>query len=192
MNEGKTLSEWVKLTKSKDPKQRAEAAERIGEIKDEAKSALPALLELNKDKEYEVRAKAIEGVGRIGEALKGKGPEVKAAMTVLLDALKDKKAPDNEDEVLLEVLRALGRITEEEQPMYAKTVATACMPFLKHKNPYVQGTTAGVMSDCGEAGKAAVPALIEIARSKESYAADGAREALRNLDPEAAKKAGIR
>ncbi|MGO8749635.1 MAG: HEAT repeat domain-containing protein [Thermoguttaceae bacterium] len=49
--EGKTLSEWIARTKSKDRLVRSDAAMALGNIGPEARNAVPALTELLKDKD---------------------------------------------------------------------------------------------------------------------------------------------
>ena len=55
---GKTLGEWIALTKDKDEYFRMAAAESIGKIGPEAETAVPALTEMLKDKNGQVRLTA--------------------------------------------------------------------------------------------------------------------------------------
>ena len=79
---GKTLGEWIALTKDKDEKVRANAAYALGSIGSVAKTAVPALTELLTDKDEWVRHHAAEALGAIG-------PDAKTAIPALTKLLKD-------------------------------------------------------------------------------------------------------
>ncbi len=80
--EGKTLDEWMALTKDKDLSGRYDAALVLGGIGYEAKAAVPALVELLKDKEPVVRKEAVLALGNIGS-------DAKIAVPALMGLLKD-------------------------------------------------------------------------------------------------------
>lgn len=79
---GKTLSDWIALTKDKDKNVQCDAAEAIGKIRPEARIAMPPLTELLKDQDAEVRCAAVSALGGIGSE----------AIPVITEALKDKNA----------------------------------------------------------------------------------------------------
>jgi hypothetical protein len=69
--EGKTLGVWIALTKDKDEKVRASAAEAIGKIGPEAKIVIPALIDLlSGNAEIDIMEKLWPD-GRSGKAWKG-------------------------------------------------------------------------------------------------------------------------
>jgi hypothetical protein len=112
-------------------------------------------------------------------------------VAALIEALKGKAAAGGEEhEVLLAILSAISRIAEEE-PAHRKAVVAAAMPFLKHEHTYVKRDAADALQRCQAAAKPAVPALIAVAKGGDEVAAGAAREALRDIDPEAARKAGV-
>ncbi len=63
--EGKTLSEWIALSKDKDENVRRDAASVLGNIGPEAKTAVPALKGLLKDKDENIRCAADEALAKI-------------------------------------------------------------------------------------------------------------------------------
>jgi HEAT repeat protein len=178
--------------KHEDPKERAQAADDLCSLGKEAKPALPALLELNKDKDWYVRSRMAMALSAIGKDLRGEGPEVAAAVKLLMNALKDTKAADNvRFEVLQEILKALGEIGSREEGGHGKTVVAAVIPMLKHQDGFVRGKACDALQDCKDHAKAAVPRLVEMLRDSHSYAKNSAIQALREIDPETAKKYGI-
>jgi HEAT repeat protein len=188
----KPLPELLKQLKSKDPEERIEAAKAIGDLREKAKSAIPSLLELNKDRESRVRYQAVEALYDICVNARGQGPEVKMAVTVLIASLKDKTAADNENfDVLCKVMDVLSLIAEQE-PSYGKPVATAVIPFLKHDVDVVRHFAVSALENLKDAAKPAVPRLIEMAKGKDEGDRDKALGALGVIDPEAAKKAGLK
>ena len=64
--EGKTLSQWVALSKDKDERARRDAASALKTFRPQAKIAVPILIELTKDKNKNVRLTAIKALGSIG------------------------------------------------------------------------------------------------------------------------------
>jgi HEAT repeat protein len=191
-NDEKSLDELILRLKSKDAEERVEAAEAIGRLETKAKSAIPALLELNKDKEFTVRLAAIDAIYEIAIPLKGKGPEVKKAVTVLAEGLRDKKLADNENfEALTRTMDVLSLIAEQE-PSYGKPVAAAIMPFLKHEVDIVRHFAISSLENLKDAAKPAVPTLIQMAKGDDEADREKALQALSVIDPEAAKKAGLK
>jgi HEAT repeat protein len=179
--------------KHKDAKERAQAVDDLCSMGKEAKSAVPALIELNKDKDWYVRTRVAMALGAIGKDLKGEGPECAAIIKTLTAALKDTKAPDSDRfEVLQEILKALGEIGSREEGGHGKTVVAAVMPLLKHQGGFVRGKAADALADCKDHAQAAVPMLVEMLKDKDDYAKKSAISALREIDPETAKKHGIK
>lgn len=80
--EGKSLSEWMALTKDNDPGLRCEAAQAIGNIGPEAEAAIPVLVDLLKDRFAGVSQTAMAALKKIGR------PAIPALMTLLKDENK--------------------------------------------------------------------------------------------------------
>jgi len=200
---GKTLSEWRKLLTSKTAEERMKAADALGSLGERAKASIPDLLEvLNKDKEYEVRESAAAAIELIAHAADGKGPEIKAAIPVLIKVLNDPKAPDHKNQVREKIVHALGRIGSKVEAL-AKMVVPTLIDVLKDKDFNMIGFAADNLGRIAEhlqdAGKKppaelkkAVPVLVKLLRHEEEVVQDNAKDALKKIDPEAAKKAGIR
>ena len=79
---GKTVSEWIALTKDKEQRVRFDAAWALWKLGPKAKSAVPAIAELLKDKDEQVRQAAVGALGSIG-------PEAKAAVPALTELLRE-------------------------------------------------------------------------------------------------------
>ncbi len=128
--QGRTLSEWIGLTKDKDESFRMAAAEAIGEFGPRAKAAVPALIELLKDDDGMVRWTAIEALGNIG-------PEANAAVPTLI-AVSLKDTDENNVQWAADTL---GEIGPE-----AKKAVPALTELLTHKSMGIQWTAAEVFS----------------------------------------------
>jgi HEAT repeat protein len=192
VQDGKPLSEWRKLLKNKDWEERNKAALAISAIGKEARAAVSELLAVIKaDKSIDVRRAAVEAVGSICADLEGKGGEVKAALPVLVAVLTDTKAPDKENAVRTQAVGALGRVASKE-PAVAKEVVPHLVGMFKDSDPYVRSEAADSLYLCGAAAKLAVPDLIKALKDPEERVRDSAGKALKEIDPEAAKKAGVR
>src|SRR5262249_53695282 len=80
--EGKTVKEWVALLKHKDSFERQNAAYALGQMKIQAKEAVPALIEaLKDDKAAHVRAEVADALGRLGYSARD-------AMPALIEATR--------------------------------------------------------------------------------------------------------
>ena len=137
--QGKTLSEWIALTKDKDEKVRSEAAWALVRIGSEAKSAIPALTELLKDKDGLVRWAAIETLGKIG-------PEAKTAVPALTELLKDR------DDNVQWAAKSLGMIGPD-----AKAAVPALTELLKDKDVDVRWSAVMALGSIGSETKNAIP-----------------------------------
>ncbi len=124
--EGKTLGEWIALTKASGTDVRMFAAVAIGNIGPDAKTAIPALTELFKDKDNVVRCLAAQAVGSIGS-------EAKAAIPSLMGLLKDEYARGH-------AAWALGNIGLE-----AKIATPALTELLKDKDEDVRRAAADAL-----------------------------------------------
>jgi hypothetical protein len=66
-----------------------------------------------------------------------------------------------------------------------------CERKLKHKNPAVRIDAVNRLGELGFAGRAAVPALLDALNDEDWGVVDAAANALLNVDPMAAKNAGL-
>ena len=199
--QGKTLSQWIALTKDKDKKVRSDAASALGEFGSEAKIAVPALTELLKDEDQRVQYAAALAIRHFGteakaavpaitvllrdkdwhirwaaaSALWDMGPEAKTAVPALSDLLKDK-----ESSIRFAAALALGNIGTE-----AKTAIPALTELLKDAEPWVRQVAAMVLGRIGPAARAAVPVLTDLLKDKVLGVRCAAAWALGNIGPEA-------
>jgi hypothetical protein len=118
---GKTLGEWVALTKDEDKLVRYDAAWALGKIGSEARIATPALTELLKDLDADVRYYAALALGNIGR-------DAKTAIPALVELLEDM-----DEDVRRAVAEALGYIGSE-----AKTAISALTEVLGDENESVR------------------------------------------------------
>lgn len=87
--EGKTLSEWIALSKDEDEAVRRDVASALKNFRPQAKIAVPILAELLKDKNKDVRLTATEALGSIGS-------EAEIAVDGLIESLKSKSTHWND------------------------------------------------------------------------------------------------
>jgi hypothetical protein len=182
--DGRKLSEWVQRLKSGDVGERQGAVLALGKIGPEG---VPALADALEDKEIvNVRLWAAWG-------LRKNGADAKAAVPKLEAALKDENYL-----VRVEVAKALWAVAEHK-----KAISTL-IELLNNKDPNIRWGAAESLEWIGPKAKAAVPAL-QKALNDTGLAVwtnpDGSRkfravllaagQALKKIDPEAAKKAGV-
>ena len=182
--DGRKLSEWVQQLKTGDIGERQGAVLALGKI---GPKGVPALADALKDKEVvNVRLWAAWG-------LRKNGADAKAAVPKLELALKDESYL-----VRIEVAKALWAIAEH------KKAIPALIELLNDKDPNARWGAAESLGWIGPKAKAAVPALqkaLDDTGLAGSVNPDGSRkfravfvaagEALKKIDPEAAKKAGV-
>ncbi len=182
--QGRKIGEWMRLFKDGDVVDRQGAVYAFTQIGGAA--AVPPLTEALGDKKItNDRLWAAYGLRRIG-------PAAKAAVPQLELALKDDYGL-----VRVEAAKALWAISEH------KSAIPALIGLLKAKEVETRVGAAEALERIGPKAKAAVPALLEALTdsgvaeyrgpaSVERKSVNGAAcKALRKIDPEAAKKAGI-
>ena len=106
---GKTLSEWVVLTKDKDEKVRARAAYALQCIGLDDRSAIPAIAELLKDKSDGVRYSAACALGLLGS-------RAESAVPLIIPLLKDK-----DEKVRRDAAYALANIARPRRPQFQRS-----------------------------------------------------------------------
>ena len=198
--EGKTVSEWIALTKDKDPKARATAARALGGIDSEAEVVVPVLVRLARDRSFQFETwQAAEGaLEKFGppaipalikllkntdtnvrhaavQALGRIGPEAKAAVPALTELLKDKN-----DQVRQAAAQSLGNVGPE-----AGVAVPALTELLKAKDKWDRQAAARALGDIGAGASTAVPALTELLNDKDDQVRHAAAHSLGKIGPQA-------
>jgi HEAT repeat protein len=170
------------LLKAEKPGARAKAVRALMSLvqkKPAAKEVAPLLIDLFKnDPDATVRAGAASGLGHLGI-------EAKTAVPLLVAGLKD-----NNDDIFEACARALGRFGKEAKSAVPDMVAVAKN---KDRDEYVRASCVRNLAEIGPDAKESVKDLIVLAQKDSSEEVRGtAAYALRKIDPEAAKKAGVK
>ena len=182
----------IAALKDSAPQVRSSAADALGAIRSEAKAIVPALIHALKGPREPVawalhsntpRASAAWALGRLGSAAKTAVPD-------LVRILNDE---DEYDFVRKSALKSLVEIDPEGEKTQASLIAA-----LKDKKAEVQSTAAQLCAGLGPKAKAAVPTLIALLTDDKDdedgyvgYVRFCAGQALKKIDHEAAKKAGV-
>jgi HEAT repeat protein len=151
-------------------------------------AVVPALLQiLDEEKDEDDWGRRWRAVGLLGCL----GPKAKDAVPALLGCLKDSHAPVRECAVI-----SLGRIG----PM-AKDAVPALIQILRDRGGLLdnaktiesrRGDAAEALGNIGPEAKSAIPDLMKGLKDKSPAIRSRAAEALRNIDPQEAAKAGVR
>jgi HEAT repeat protein len=180
--DGKTLSEWARLLQSDDVTDRQAATLALAKIGPEAAPALT--LALNDKQIVNVRLWAANALGKIGPKAKGAVPQLEAALK------------DEVPYVRVEAGRALWRIDKNS------AAVPALIEALKDKDTGVRYMATEALGGIGPDAKAAVPALVEALKDpafaeferpdsiERRPLGPAAGKALKQIDPETAKKYG--
>ncbi len=138
------------------------------------KDAVPPLIDLLKNNDPDIRSTARDCLGNIG-------PAAKAAVPLLVQFINDTNRIVRWDTMI-----NLGRINMEPE-----VVVPVLMENLNPTNALLS-TTIFVLGEFREKAKPAVPALLQYLNDKNNFVRNEATNALKQIDPEAAAKAGIR
>lgn len=161
----------IDMLTDKDGSQRASAAEALGRIGPEARSAVPHLIRIAQDKKSGAQDEAIGALGLIG-------PEARAAVPALKAALHDESIL-----IRVEAAVALGRIERGSPEAIA-----ALVQIYESGYHWDIGISLG---DFGPEARAVVPALLRALRHEQRTIYLQAAVMLRKIDPEASNKAGV-
>ena len=153
--EGAEVRDLVAKLKDKDSDVRRAAAKELGELKTEAKSAVPELIRAMRDKDLFVRRYAAEALGNIG-------PDAKIAITALSAAMNDEKK-----EVAEAAVDALGKIG----PDSIAALTSALKDANKHSN--VRRKAAVALGKLGLRAHGSVPAMADVLSGKVKMAKKG-------------------
>jgi HEAT repeat protein len=183
------------------------AADALGRIGPVAEAAVPHLVSRLRDRESMVRASAARALGSIG-------PQTEAVLTALLARLKDadrnvrvqascalgklrlephrvvldliEVLKDPEADVRASVVQAIGRLGPA-----ATAAIPALMESLRDSDCTVRIRSAWALGDLGPAAKIAFPALLDARNRRPDLEQEAIAEALKRIDPWAAKQAGV-
>lgn len=155
---------------------RQEAAGALGEVGPGAKTAVRPLVNALKDKDWEVRWTAAGALGAIGTA-------ARSAERPLTAALED----DNPI-VRVHAACALARINPELTDAMVPRLVRA----LQNDNASVRVSAIGGLTALGVKAKEAVQPLIEALQDSDPLVRKTAGFALQVIDPQAARRAGVR
>lgn len=171
----KSAAERTALLNGSNSNARVEAILALGDLGDEAKSALPTMLALLKDNAPDVRFFGAMALGKVGaaavpgvtgllhdtnslvraaaaQALGRIGPKASQSLPELKPLIQDKNAA-----VRAEAVQALGRIGKE-------TAVPMLIELLSTNITDVREAAFDALGEMGPAAKAALPALTEILR----------------------------
>jgi HEAT repeat protein len=213
-----TMQGLTELLKDKDPAIRSGAARALRRIGPKAKEAVPALTELLKDKDWEVQIAAASALLEIGpeaqiaairfwvERLKDKDPRTveegwfhlsqvgSAAMPVYRELLKDPAIRSGAGQFMV----VIGAPKKKE-------LVPTLIALLKDKEPEARSWAALCLGIIGPAAKDAVPTLLPLLQDNSEIElrffngdkvkgkiSEVAAGALKAIDPEAAKEAGVK
>jgi HEAT repeat protein len=172
-----------------DPRVRSYAARALSEIRSEAKTIVPALIDALKHPRERVHVAFHEPREDAALALSRFGSAAKTAVPALLKILDDEH---DYEFVRISALKSLVKIDPEGEKTQAALIVA-----LKDKEEEVQWKAAKLCEDLGPKAKATVPTLIALLKNenekgKKGYVGYCAGVALKKIDPEAAKKAGVK
>jgi HEAT repeat protein len=158
-----TLETWKANLQDQDPTVRCAAADAIGKMGVEGKSATPILTELLMDKVCHVRILSVKALGNIG-------PDAKEAIPTITKLLED-----NNRDVRICAAEALGKMGSE-----ARMAIPNITKLLNDEDAFVRSTAAGAL---GRMGIEVVPALQELVADKTSDVRLAAAKTLSQLKP---------
>jgi HEAT repeat protein len=176
MSRGHSLGYWTEKAKDMKcpPEQRRQAIEAIGEMGSAGAPAIPVLKEVASDRKEEpsVRSCAV---------LKGLAPIGRPAAPALCDLVQDRTIRT----VVVDGMGVMPSAADEVVPILVKT--------LKDENPFTRAMAAVALGRLGNKAQAAVPLLLAGLKDPDSAPLKVELAlALWKIDPESAKKAGLK
>src|SRR5262245_40798568 len=172
-----------------NPGPRSSAARALSAIRSEAKTIVPALIDALKRPRERVHVEFHEPREDAAWALSRFGSAAKTAVPALLKIIYDEH---DYEFVRISALKSLIEIDPDGEKTQAALVVA-----LKDKEEEVQEQAAKLCQALGPKAKATVPTLIalwkhENEKDEKSHVSFCAGMALKKIDPEAAKKAGVK
>jgi hypothetical protein len=151
----------------------AAASYGFGVLKSVAEPAVPGLIKLLNDTDPDIRSGAAWSLGQIG-------PAAGDAVPALLRSLDDPEAQSN----AFAALRSIGAKPDAVVPVL--------MGYLSSTNMGQQGWALSRLSEFRADARIAIPKVLEFLDVPQTYLRQAATNALKNIDPEAAGKAGVK
>ncbi len=169
-----TISLLIKALKDKESHVRASAARGLLHMGPPAQAAIDPLIAALQDEDSRVRSSAACALGTIG-------PKARSALSSLMETLKDPIT-----EVYNSAACALARIDREKTAFMVDRLLAA----LKDKEADVRENAALSLGAIGPLAKAALPQLVEALKDKLAVRLS-AREAIKKINPDTAKRLGL-
>jgi HEAT repeat protein len=167
-----------KVDKLDERRVRSDAARALGGITRGTDMAVKPLVKRLSDEDSEVAEAAAIALGKIGPAAQG-------AIEPLREVLKRK----DDATMPVHAAAALARIDEGK---YLKSSVALLAESLRDKRSFVRYHAVRALYDVGTAARDAAPALLELVNGEDKSLAQYAAGVLKSINPEAARKAGIR
>ncbi|MDB6067666.1 MAG: repeat-containing protein [Pedosphaera sp.] len=182
----KVMPVLIECLKDKSLEVRVGAVFSMGELKQEPIIAIPALMAMLEDTTPSVRWRACLAIGKYEH-------EAQAATAALLTALSD---PDPSVSgtaaiALVQINPEDASIIAKAMPFLTKDLLGIAAPTLRMRQNF-RSSAIRVMGRLGKQAEPAVPALIECLKDEDDYVREAAGKALKEIDPEAAAKAGVK
>jgi HEAT repeat protein len=165
------------------PSSRQTAAIALSEFGSDGKTAIPVLIEGLSSNELETRIKALRALTAMGSVAREATRAIETLLTLTpAEQLADEKARGDRHRLALLAVETLRKI----EPTHPRILPT--LIYYLEKHPILDRSLYATLKNMGPIGaRAAIPALSKVVRT---YAGLGLREsldALRKIDPEAAK-----
>jgi HEAT repeat protein len=167
------LAEALSTAKTYDD--RIQAARGLGVIGPNAVAALPELAKALNDSSYGVRAESCKSLARVGERAKAMIPRMEGLLT------------DAAPVVRVQAARAICLLQGEATEMALKVLIES----LEDASKMVRKEAALAVGDLKQDGSKAEPGILALMRDEDADVRQAARTALRQINPELAKKIGL-
>jgi HEAT repeat protein len=169
------VPEMMELLKDDDISARVRTARVLIKLDPGLKSVvIPVLVAALTGKDLGARGSAAKLLGEIGFEAKEGSPAIKAAVPALVNLMKNDKGNPFAQ---LDAAAALAKLDPSSKPV----VVSALIDFLKHPYWGIRMQAANILADIGPDAKAAVPALNELLKDRETHVRDSAKKALEKI-----------
>ena len=201
---GAAVDALARLLKDEDANSRRDVIVALGRIGPGAKAAIPALGEIMKEQDGRVRIDAASAVWSIDKS--------DAALAVLLEAVRDRdegirrralQALANVGSDGKGAFEAVARVLHEDGSRdvrldaifalksFGRRAVSDLLQALKDGPKADRNMILVTLGEMGDKAQDAVPAVVESLNDSDEFVHAAAASALKKLDPEAARKAGV-
>jgi hypothetical protein len=153
--------QFIRVLRSRDPRERVAAARYLGEIGPAAHKAAPYLARLIRDPDSLVQTEAVAALAQIGPSARAATPNLRAALTT------------TNVEFRLRVAESLWYVDHDSQ-----TITPILVAVLSNRNDPYRPKAAALLGLMGPGAAAAVPTLKSVTNEDFSYTRVKAEEAL--------------